>query len=167
MEPEAAVLASLRRAVEAMPDDAGLRLHLAGLLLDAGLREEAIRHLGALVHADPGNAAALRLLLRASGEPGGTGKPGGTAAGPGGDGAAGGPSGGPVPAPLADAAPGGAAAAGGPARQPGGPAPGGPASDGTGAGGAGGSTGRRPRRSSPGACRPCSSPPGQPRTRAR
>jgi AAA+ superfamily predicted ATPase len=132
MEPEAAVLASLRRAVEAMPDDAGLRLHLAGLLLDAGLREEAIRHLGALVHADPGNAAALRLLLRASGEPGGT---GGTAADPGGDGAAGGPAGGPVPAPLADAAPGGPAASG-PAAS--GPAPGGAASDSTGAGGAGG-----------------------------
>src|ERR1700727_1055540 len=66
MEPEAALLASLRRAVAAMPDDAGLRLHLAGLLVDAGHREEAIRHLGAIVHADPGNAAALRLLLRAS-----------------------------------------------------------------------------------------------------
>jgi AAA+ superfamily predicted ATPase len=134
MEPEAAVLASLRRAVEAMPEDAGLRLHLAGLLLDAGLREEAIRHLGALVHADPGNAAALRLLLRASGEAGGTGgtgEPGGTAAGPDGDGAAGGPAGGPVPAPLADAAP-GAAAAAGPA--PGAAAAGGPASDGAGAG---------------------------------
>ena len=66
MEPEAALLASLRRAVAAMPDDAGLRLHLAGLLLDAGHREEAIRHLGAIVHADPGNSAALGLLLRAS-----------------------------------------------------------------------------------------------------
>jgi hypothetical protein len=80
MEPEAAVLASLRRAVEAMPDDAGLRLHLAGLLLDAGHREEAIRHLGAIVAADPGNAAALRLLLRASAAAG----PGPAAAGPGG-----------------------------------------------------------------------------------
>jgi hypothetical protein len=79
MEPEAAVLASLRRAVEAMPDDAGLRLHLAGLLVDAGHREEAIRHLGAIVHADPGNAAALRLLLRASA----AGGPGPAAAGPG------------------------------------------------------------------------------------
>jgi SpoVK/Ycf46/Vps4 family AAA+-type ATPase len=66
MEPEAAVLASLRRAVEAMPDDAGLRLHLAGLLLDAGHREEAIAHLGAILHADPGHATALRMLLRAS-----------------------------------------------------------------------------------------------------
>ncbi|HMG61935.1 MAG TPA: tetratricopeptide repeat protein [Streptosporangiaceae bacterium] len=79
MEPEAAVLASLRRAVEAMPDDAGLRLHLAGLLVDAGHREEAIRHLGAIVHADPGNAAALALLLRASA----AGGPGPAAAGPG------------------------------------------------------------------------------------
>jgi hypothetical protein len=79
MEPEAAVLASLRRAVEAMPDDAGLRLHLAGLLVDAGHREEAIRHLGAIVHADPGNAAALALLLRASA----AGGPGAAAAGPG------------------------------------------------------------------------------------
>ena len=81
MEPEAAVLASLRRAVEAMPDDAGLRLHLAGLLVDAGHREEAIRHLGAIVHADPGNAAALRLLLRASAA-GGPGAAGPAAAGP-------------------------------------------------------------------------------------
>jgi AAA+ superfamily predicted ATPase len=79
MEPEAAVLASLRRAVEAMPDDAGLRLHLAGLLLDAGHREEAIRHLGAIVAADPGNAAALGLLVRASARPG---TPGAGPAGP-------------------------------------------------------------------------------------
>ncbi|HMH93768.1 MAG TPA: ATP-binding protein [Streptosporangiaceae bacterium] len=88
MEPEAAVLASLRRAVEAMPDDAGLRLHLAGLLLDAGHREEAIRHLGAIVHADPGNAAALRLLLRASAAGGPDPAAGGGAAAPAAGGAA-------------------------------------------------------------------------------
>jgi hypothetical protein len=97
MEPEAAVLASLRRAVEAMPDDAGLRLHLAGLLLDAGLREEAIRHLGAIVHADPGNAAALGLLLRASAEAG----------------EASGAAGGPVPAPPASGTGGAAGGSGG------------------------------------------------------
>jgi SpoVK/Ycf46/Vps4 family AAA+-type ATPase len=79
MEPEAALLASLRRAVAAMPDDAGLRLHLAGLLLDAGHREEAIRHLGAIVHADPGNSAALGLLLRASTPAGPAPAPAGTA----------------------------------------------------------------------------------------
>ena len=128
MEPEAAVLASLRRAVEAMPDDAGLRLHLAGLLLDAGLRDEAIRHLGAIVHADPGNAAALRLLLRASAGPGGPG-----AAGPGEGVTAGGAASGPVPPPRPDAAPGGLA--------PGGPVPGGTSPDGTAGGGTAGGSG--------------------------
>jgi SpoVK/Ycf46/Vps4 family AAA+-type ATPase len=87
MEPEAAVLASLRRAVEAMPDDAGLRLHLAGLLLDAGHRDEAISHLGAIVHADPGNAAALGLLLRASAPAGPGPAAGAPAPGPGAAGA--------------------------------------------------------------------------------
>jgi AAA+ superfamily predicted ATPase len=70
MEPEVALIASLRRAVAAMPDDLALRLHLAGLLLDAGQREEAIRQLGAIVHADPANDAALALLQRASRRPG-------------------------------------------------------------------------------------------------
>jgi AAA+ superfamily predicted ATPase len=66
MEPEAAVIASLRRAVAAMPDDLTLRLHLASLLLDAGQVEESIRHLGAIVHADPANSQALALLQRAA-----------------------------------------------------------------------------------------------------
>jgi AAA+ superfamily predicted ATPase len=70
MEPEPAVIASLRKAVEALPDDLALRLHLASLLLDAGQREESIRHLGAIVHADPANAEALTLLARASAAPG-------------------------------------------------------------------------------------------------
>src|ERR1700733_1360554 len=70
MEPEPAVIASLRRAVEAMPDDLTLRLHLASLLLDAGQRQESIRHLGAIVHADPANAEALALLQRATAGPG-------------------------------------------------------------------------------------------------
>jgi AAA+ superfamily predicted ATPase len=62
MEPEPTVLDSLRRAVEAMPDDVPLRLHLATLLLRGGQREEAIRQLGAVLQRDPGNAAALGLL---------------------------------------------------------------------------------------------------------
>ena len=70
MEPEPAVIASLRRAVAAMPDDLTLRLHLASLLLDAGQRQESIRHLGAIVHADPANAEALALLQRATAGPG-------------------------------------------------------------------------------------------------
>ena len=62
MEPEPTVLDSLRRAVEAMPDDVPLRLHLAALLLRDGQRDEAIRQLGAVLQRDPGNSAALDLL---------------------------------------------------------------------------------------------------------
>jgi AAA+ superfamily predicted ATPase len=62
MEPDLTVLASLRKAVEAMPDDVPLRVHLASLLLQAGQRDEAIRHVGAVLQRDPGNAEALALL---------------------------------------------------------------------------------------------------------
>jgi len=62
MEPEPPVLESLRNAVNAMPDDVPLRLHLATLLLRAGLRDEAVRHLGAVLQRDPGNGEALALL---------------------------------------------------------------------------------------------------------
>jgi AAA+ superfamily predicted ATPase len=62
MEPEPAVLESLRNAVAAMPDDVPLRLHLAELLQRAGQRDEAIRHLGAVLQRDPGNTQALAML---------------------------------------------------------------------------------------------------------
>jgi AAA+ superfamily predicted ATPase len=62
MEPELTVLDSLRKAVEAMPDDVPLRLHLATLLLAAGQRDEAVRHLGAVLQRDPGNTQAISLL---------------------------------------------------------------------------------------------------------
>ena len=62
MESEPTVLDSLRKAVEAMPDDVPLRLHLATLLLTAGQRDEGVRHLGAVLQRDPGNAQALGLL---------------------------------------------------------------------------------------------------------
>ena len=62
MEPESTVLDSLRRAVEAMPDDVPLRLHLATMLLHGGQRDEAIRQVGAVLQRDPGNTAALDLL---------------------------------------------------------------------------------------------------------
>ena len=62
MEPEPTVLDSLRRAVEAMPDDVPLRLHLATLLLRGGQRDEAIRQVGAVLQRDPANTAALDLL---------------------------------------------------------------------------------------------------------
>jgi len=62
MEPEPTVLDSLRKAVEAMPDDVPLRLHLATMLLQAGQRDEAVRQVGAVLQRDPGNAQALGLL---------------------------------------------------------------------------------------------------------
>lgn len=69
MEPDLTVLASLRKAVEAMPDDVPLRVHLATLLLQAGQRDEAIRHVGAVLQRDPGNTEALSLLQRPAGPP--------------------------------------------------------------------------------------------------
>jgi len=62
MEPEPTVLDSLRKAVDAMPDDVPLRVHLATMLLQAGQRDEAIRQLGAVLQRDPGHAQALGLL---------------------------------------------------------------------------------------------------------
>jgi AAA+ superfamily predicted ATPase len=45
-----------------MPDDVPLRVHLATLLLQAGQRDEAVRHLGAVLQREPGNAAAIGML---------------------------------------------------------------------------------------------------------
>jgi SpoVK/Ycf46/Vps4 family AAA+-type ATPase len=66
MEPEP-VLESLRNAVAAMPDDVPLRLHLAALLLRAGQRDEAVRHLGAVLQRDPGNQEAISMLTASAG----------------------------------------------------------------------------------------------------
>jgi SpoVK/Ycf46/Vps4 family AAA+-type ATPase len=70
MEPDP-VLESLRNAVAAMPDDVPLRLHLATLLLGAGQRDEAVRHLGAVLQRDPGNGEALAMLTASAGGAGG------------------------------------------------------------------------------------------------
>src|SRR5450631_3130090 len=78
MEPDPTVLASLRKAVEAMPDDVPLRVHLATLLLRAGQRDEAIRQVGAVLQRDPGNADALALLQEPPGPPAAATEPGGT-----------------------------------------------------------------------------------------
>jgi AAA+ superfamily predicted ATPase len=69
MEPEPTVLDSLRKAIDAMPDDVPLRLHLATMLLQAGQRDEAVRQLGAVLQRDPGNAQALSLLTEPDGPP--------------------------------------------------------------------------------------------------
>jgi AAA+ superfamily predicted ATPase len=61
MEPDP-LLDSLRNAVAAMPDDVTLRLHLAALLLRSGQRDEAVRHIGAILQRDPGNGEALAML---------------------------------------------------------------------------------------------------------
>jgi AAA+ superfamily predicted ATPase len=62
VEPDQLVLDSLRKAVEAMPDDVPLRVHLATMLLKAGRRDEAVRQVGAVLQREPGNALALALL---------------------------------------------------------------------------------------------------------
>jgi SpoVK/Ycf46/Vps4 family AAA+-type ATPase len=63
MDDQHAVIASLRNAVAALPEDLALRMHLASLLLGAGHRDEAVAHLGAVLQADPGNGQALSLLV--------------------------------------------------------------------------------------------------------
>ena len=68
MDRDPTLLASLRRAVDAMPDDVSLRLHLAALLLEAGRRDEGIREVGVILQLDPANAAALALITGASPE---------------------------------------------------------------------------------------------------
>ncbi len=80
MEPDLTVLASLRKAVEAIPDDVPLRVHLATLLMQAGQRDEAIRHVGAVLQRDPGNAEALALLQQPARPAGGAGEAGPAAA---------------------------------------------------------------------------------------
>ena len=65
MELDPKLVASLRRAIDAMPDDTELRLHLAALLIGAGQRHEGIREVGAVLQADPANAAALALIATA------------------------------------------------------------------------------------------------------
>jgi AAA+ superfamily predicted ATPase len=71
MEPDP-LLDSLRNAVAAMPDDVTLRLHLAALLLRGGQRDEAVRHLGAVLQRDPGNAEALAMLTTGTAAASGT-----------------------------------------------------------------------------------------------
>lgn len=58
------LLSSLKRAVEASPDDTGLRLHVAGMLLDAGRYSEAIGEANTILRQDPTDPAALALLNR-------------------------------------------------------------------------------------------------------
>ncbi|MDT0448169.1 ATP-binding protein [Streptomyces hesseae] len=69
MPEESPLVTSLRAAVDAAPDDLPLRLHLAGLLLDAGRGQDAIAQLAAALQRDPGNAEAQALMARAVAPP--------------------------------------------------------------------------------------------------
>src|ERR1700743_3101156 len=68
------LLRSLRAAVAANPDDVPLRLHLAELLLDRGLPDEAGPHVAAARHRGRISPAGRALMAKAiaqrdSGEP--------------------------------------------------------------------------------------------------
>jgi SpoVK/Ycf46/Vps4 family AAA+-type ATPase len=57
-----ALLASLRVAVDAAPQDVALRLHLAQLLVAEGDRGEAVRHAAVVLQQDPENQLATGLI---------------------------------------------------------------------------------------------------------
>jgi len=64
------LIESLRRAVEAAPNDVELRIHLAEQLLAVGGRDEAVMQAAGALQREPGNIAAQRLMARAlAGEP--------------------------------------------------------------------------------------------------
>jgi SpoVK/Ycf46/Vps4 family AAA+-type ATPase len=58
------VLDSLRLAVEAAPDDLGLRAHLAAMLAESGRRDEAVFHAAAVLSRDPRHALALEVIAQ-------------------------------------------------------------------------------------------------------
>ncbi|CAM3602991.1 AAA family ATPase [Nocardioides zeicaulis] len=60
---------SLAAAVRATPDDLILRLHLAGLLVDAGREPEAVSHVATVLATEPGSPEALALMARAMSGP--------------------------------------------------------------------------------------------------
>jgi AAA+ superfamily predicted ATPase len=61
------LIASLRAAVQARPDDVPLRLHLAELLLDAGAQADAITQVAHALQHDPASDQARALMARALG----------------------------------------------------------------------------------------------------
>jgi SpoVK/Ycf46/Vps4 family AAA+-type ATPase len=65
VDPE--LLAGLRAAVEAVPDNLALRLHVAALLLEAGRPAESLEHSSAVLALVPGQRDAVDLAERATG----------------------------------------------------------------------------------------------------
>ncbi|HEV3465001.1 MAG TPA: AAA family ATPase [Actinomycetota bacterium] len=64
VDPE--LLAGLRAAVEAVPDNLALRLHVANLLLEAGRPAESLEHSSAVLALVPGQREAAELADRAT-----------------------------------------------------------------------------------------------------
>jgi len=62
-----ALIASLTAAVTARPEDVPLRLHLAGLLLDAGRHGEAVGQVAQALQLEPANPQAQDLMRKALG----------------------------------------------------------------------------------------------------
>jgi SpoVK/Ycf46/Vps4 family AAA+-type ATPase len=65
VDPE--LLAGLRAAVEAVPDNLALRLHVAAVLLEAGRPAESLEHSSAVLALEPGQREAVELAGRATG----------------------------------------------------------------------------------------------------
>ena len=65
--PSNPLIDSLRRAVDAAPDDVTLRLHLAELFLQVGQRDEAVLQCANALQREPTNQAARELMGRAMG----------------------------------------------------------------------------------------------------
>jgi SpoVK/Ycf46/Vps4 family AAA+-type ATPase len=72
---DTALLDSLRRAVARDPDDVVLRAHLARALIDAGLGQEAVGHVAALLAEQPSDAGYQALMRAAMADPGPPGAP--------------------------------------------------------------------------------------------
>lgn len=66
VENQGSLIASMRLAVDAAPDDIPLRLHLAELLLEQGDREGAVRQAAAALAVEPTSVDALAMLGRAT-----------------------------------------------------------------------------------------------------
>ena len=66
---DSSLIESLTAAVAGRPDDVPLRLHLAGLLLDAGRQKEAISHAAQALQHAPDSVAARELMAKAIGGP--------------------------------------------------------------------------------------------------
>src|SRR5262249_38322980 len=60
------VIAAMRAAVDAAPEDAPLRLHLASLLLEAGEHAAALEQFAVLLAREPAHVEALRGAAQAA-----------------------------------------------------------------------------------------------------